>query len=345
MPVLTPLFELDTEDYPAALSWSGDGRWLALGTTAGEIWLIDVAQQRCAQRWTAHTSGLHQLSWHPTRLSLASSGQDGCARLWQVEANGKASCTAELSFTGVQGANGWVEQLQWRPDGSQLAVAAGRALHVYNQQGALQRQWLFEQSTIAALAWRPKGAQLAVAGYGGVSLYTPLDENAAPRKLAWKGSMLSLAWSPDARVIAAGCQDSSVHFWYIQTYQDSMMSGFAGKPKALAWSRNSRWLAVAADQDIIVWPFDGKGPEDRSPTVMSFHTDFLSAAAFAPKGDWLLAGCRGGVLSLWPRVGAERPVITFNLPSSIEFASWSPGKSPMVAAVAACGRLVIASVA
>jgi WD40 repeat protein len=205
----------------------------------------------------------------------------------------------------------------------------------------IQRQWLFQQSTIAALAWRPKGAQLAAAGYGGVSLYSPLDKNAPPRTLVWKGSMLNLIWSPDAKVLAGGCQDNSVHFWYTHNYRDSMMSGFAGKPKGLSWHRKGRWLAVAADQDIIVWPFDGKGPEDRSPTVISFHTDFLSTVAFAPTSDWLLAGCRGGILSLWSRVGAERPVGMLKMPSAIEFANWSPGKISRGAAVSQCGKLVI----
>ena len=97
-------------------------------------------------------------------------------------------------------------------------------------------------------------------------------------------------------------------------------------PAALSCSSDGRWLAVG------------------TPTVMSFHADFLSTAAFAPKGDWLLAGCRGGVLSLWPRVGAEHPAITFNLPSSIEFACWLPGKASVIAAVSKCGRLVIANI-
>lgn len=338
---LNLLFALEVNDYPAALSWSGDGRWLALGTTAGDVVLIDVTQGVCRQRWSAHDHGLHQVCWHPSRPLLASSGQDGCARLWQIDVTGNVDKLAELSVAGAPGANDWVEQLCWRPDGGQLAVAAGRALQVYSLEGKLQRQWLFQHSTIAALAWRPKGAQLAAAGYGGISIYAPLDEASRPRQLGWKGSLLNLAWSHDAEVIAAGCQDSSVHFWYAHNKQDSMMSGFAGKPKALTWNRNSRWLAVAASSDIIVWPFDGKGPEGRPPVVMSLHQELLTALAFAPKGEWLLAGCRGGLLSLWPRVGAPSPTAILQMPSAIELVSWSAAKQPLGAAVSQCGRLVV----
>lgn len=340
-PPLTSLFTLDISDYPAAISWSNDGRWLAVGTTAGEVLLIDTTQGLCCRRWLAHDKGLHHISWHPNRMLLATSGQDGCARLWQITPDAEVGKRAELPLAEVPGGSDWVEQLAWRPDGGQLAVSAGRAVQVYDCEGVLQQQWLFPHSTVAGLAWRQKGAQLAAAGYGGVFLYAPLNPDSPPEQLAWKGSLENVAWSPDGKVIAAGCQDKTVHFWYLKGRKDAMMSGFEGKPKALAWNRNGRWLAVAASADIIVWPFDGKGPEGRSPTTMALHRDLLTSVAFAPKGEWLLAGCRGGLLSVWSRVGAVAPTAVLEMPSAVALAGWSPGKNTMGAAVSQCGHLVV----
>lgn len=339
-PTLNALFTLDIHDYPAALSWSTDGQWLAVGTTAGEVLLVNVQQRLCSQRWLAHEYGLHQVSWQPGKALLATSGQDGCARLWRVGPEGLVHKVAELSVTGAPGANDWVEQLTWRPDGGQLALAAGRAVQIYRPDGVLQQQWLFPHSTVAALAWRQKGAQLAAAGYGGVLLYA-LDGSSGAEHLPWKGSLLNMAWSPDGKVIAAGCQDNTVHFWYTKNRQDSMMAGFEGKPKALTWNRSSRWLAVAGSADIIVWPFDGKGPEGRPPVVMALHPELLTALTFAPKGAWLLAGCRSGLLSMWPRVGAEAPVAVLQMPSAVEMTSWSSGKQLLAAAMSQCGHLVV----
>ena len=63
-----------------------------------------------------------------------------------------------------------------------------------------------------ALAWRSDGSGLAATCYGGVHIL-PFVAGAKNRHLAWKGSLISLAWSPDANVIACGSQDSSVLLW------------------------------------------------------------------------------------------------------------------------------------
>jgi WD40 repeat protein len=122
----------------------------------------------------------------------------------------------------------------WAPSGGRLVTLAGRTVCVWTSEGEALVETGPLASTVSALAWRADGTTVAASCYGGVYIL-PFVPGTKARRLAWKGSLISLAWSPDAKVIACGSQDGSVHFWRVATGQDSMMSGYAFKPKALAY--------------------------------------------------------------------------------------------------------------
>jgi len=151
-------------------------------------------------------------------------------------------------------------------------------------------------------------------------------------RLDWKCSMLGVAWSRDGRFVASGAQDGTVHFWRLSSGKDSMMTGYATKPTALAWSADSRWLATGGGETITVWPFDGRGPERRAPRSLEAHADPISALAFAPQGRLLAAGCRGGALSLWELPG-DAPLATFLVGARVEALAWA-GRDRLIAATA-----------
>ena len=60
---------------------------------------------------------------------------------------------------------------------------------------------------------------------------------------------------PDGDIVACGSQDNTVHFWRRSSGKDSMMSGYAGKPSALALSASGILLATGGGQDVTVWSF------------------------------------------------------------------------------------------
>jgi WD40 repeat protein len=91
------------------------------------------------------------------------------------------------------------------------------------------------------------------------------DDASCARVFAWKGSLISVAWSPDGKVIACGSQDNSVHFWRLSTGNDSEMSGYPSKPRALSWDAKSSLLATSGGEEVCVWDFAGKGPEGLPP--------------------------------------------------------------------------------
>ena len=65
--------------------------------------------------------------------------------------------------------------------------------------------------------------------------------------------------SPDGDIVACGSQDNSVHFWRRSSGQDSMMSGYRGKPSALAFDSSGMLLATSGGESATVWCFEGDG--------------------------------------------------------------------------------------
>tara|TARA_R100001015_G_C4620676_1_gene177689 strand:+ start:142 stop:1164 length:1023 start_codon:yes stop_codon:yes gene_type:complete len=314
------------DDSPSDISWSACGSWLAAATTSGVVHLVAAETGAELTTWKAHDNGALAVRWHPRLPLFASSGQDGHVKLWQVSHKEPGALLADITLSEDAG-NNWIEHLDWRPDGAQLAASCGKKIILLTPDGSVQQTYTFPGGTVGALCWRPKGAQLAAAGYGGIRIYNVLDSRSKPQDLEWKGSLLSVKWSPDGRVIAAGCQDNTVHFWRMPELRDAMMSGFSYKPVQLSWSNNNRWLLTGGSTELILWPFDKKGPEGRKPLSLPYHPEAICAISIAGSGQRLATGCRAGIVALWNQIGDVTPTRAVPLDSRVEQLSWSPHKN------------------
>jgi WD40 repeat protein len=223
----------------------------------------------------------------------------------------------------MEGGAAWVEHLQWSPDGKHLATAAGKKLRIWDEQGALAGIHKDHPSTVAAICWRPDGQAVATASYGGVHLLR-IGEEVPYERLEWKGSLVSLAWSPNARFIAAGSQEATVNFWKLpyRPHEQLHMSGYASKVKELAWDSESRFLATGGSNLVTLWDVSGKGPAGRRPAQLKGHPEKISQLAFAHGRPLLASGDRSGNALIW-RLGQSRPASSKSLPGGISALSWS----------------------
>jgi WD40 repeat protein len=204
------------------------------------------------------------------------------------------------------GAGVWVEHLAWSSKGM-LATAAGKKVRLWTSAGAPVLETEPHESTVTGVAFSSDGAQLFTTSYGGVRVW-PLQAHVEARHFAWKGSLISLAVSPNDAVVACGSQDCSVHFWRTLSGEDSEMSGYPAKPSALAWSRDSALLATGGSDVICVWGFEKGGPEGKKPMLLKGHEQLVTRLAFAG-GERLLAsaGDDSDVL-LWSLSEGVKPV-------------------------------------
>lgn len=309
------VWQASLNDYVGDLAWSSDGRSVAAADVAGPISILDAGTGEALRKLPGHGFGTTSLSWSG-RGSLASAGQDGKVKLWDVRSGGNKE---------LDGGSQWVEKVSWSPDGKHLASSAARKVRMWKRSGELLWESKDHQSTVSDIGWKPGSSRvLASSAYGGVNLWKVADPG-SERKFEWQGSTLKISWSPNGKYIATGDQDSTVHFWIVSHGMDLQMFGYATKVRELAWDGTSRYLATGGGEAISVWDCGGKGPEGSRPLTLEAHSEFVSALAYQRRGSHLVSGGLDGLAVLWePNKAGESPLSTATLPSAVSTLALSP---------------------
>ena len=311
-------WSLALESHIVGLRWSADRRVLVAGGIEGEVAIIDVRTGEFIRRWSAHTFGLASVALSPNGERIATCGHDGALRIWNV-ADGSLAAECELP-------DRWGARAEYSPSGSCIGVAAGKTVSIFDTAGALVRALPSLKNTVSDIGWKPQTKAgepevLASSGYGGVHLWR-CDLDARAKLFSWRGSSLVLAWSPDARYIATGDQDCTVHFWIVAKGKDLEMSGYPIKVQELAWRADSRFLATGGSADVTVWNCGGRGPRGTEPIVCEGHEEKVTALAFSRAGI-LASGAADGDLRFWlPHLDAK-PRASFAAPDPVSTMAWS----------------------
>ena len=304
-------------DYPIAGGWSRSGEALVVGDAEGSVYALDGKSGATAwERRGVHEGGVLAMAIHPNGTEFATAGQDGRVLIWSA-AEGQA-------IQAIDVGSGWVENVAWSPDGQRLAASCSRQVRVYDADGADVWRSDDHPSTVSAIAWSSAG-ELATACYGRVTFFDP--STGEPRQMMeWQGSLVSMALSSDGSIVACGSQDNTVHFWRRSTEQDSMMSGYPGKPSALAFDDTGTLLATGGGEAVTVWSFHRDGPEGTEPGVLEFHVQPVTTLAFAPGAMRLASGGRDGAEVVWSlqKNGKGSPIGAAVVPGTVAESYWRP---------------------
>jgi len=332
------------DDFNTSLAWSPDGTRLAAASVSGQVAIYDAAQGRAVHLFEqAHADGCDALAWRPDGKALATAGRDGTWKLWDA-ADGKVLAEHEAGAL-------WAEHLAWssKPIGERghlLALGAGNKVTLWNEAGLAAEGQTGEAikfaKTIAEVAWILGGTTLAVAMSTGVSLRDPLTGK-EERAFNGREAILSMAFSPSGKWLMTGNQDCSVHVWNADNGNEMHMRGFACKVRQLAWHRGSRWLATGGGDTVSVWDCSGPGPGGRTPLLLEWHTEQISALHYQPEGDWLASGARDGSITIWSPTQRENRISGAKIANGVTRVAWSPdGK--LLAAIGECGEVQVLAV-
>ena len=304
-------------DYAIAGGWGLDGEALMVGDAEGGVYAFDGKSGSTVwARPGVHEGCVLAVGIHPSGTAFATAGQDSRVLIWSA-ADGQVSRSIDVGA-------GWVENAAWSPDGQWLAISCSRQVRVYNADGAEVWRSDDHPSTVSAIAWSSAG-ELASACYGRVAFFDPFTGEIR-QKMEWQGSLVSMVLSVDGSVVACGSQDNTVHFWRRSTENDSMMSGYPGKPSALAFDDTGDLLATGGGEAVTVWSFHNGGPEGTVPGVLEFHAQPLTTLAFAPGAMRLASGGRDGAAVVWSlqRDGTGEPIGAAVVADAVAELYWRP---------------------
>jgi len=282
------------------------GTSVMLGTADGDVVSIEPKTGAVIERSRRHRGEVMSLAVEPVTGRLATAGADGTV----IVSDPRGGQRVVHAFARTP------EFVAWQPGGGGLAYAFGRTVRFQAGDGTTSDFEL--ESTATGLAFSADGRKLAAAAFGGVSILATLPAcGKEPTRLPMVGSLVSLTWSPDGKVVACATQDRAVAFWRVLSNIDhaSQMGGYPAKVKALAWDPKSQLLATGGGQRVTIWRFRGLGPEGTKPLELEAHQDDVSALAFHPERRLLASAGADGAVCIWD-LRRDRP-LTMGLVGSV----------------------------
>jgi WD40 repeat protein len=202
----------------------------------------------------------------------------------------------------------WVEQLTSHGTSRLRVLADGRRIRLFDRGGRQLAASADAPSALAGLCFNPRGRRIAAAHYGGVSLWWSGAVDKPPQRLEYRGSHVTISWSPDGAYIVTSLQERELHGWRLRDGADFRMSGYQTKIKSLSWSTNGRWLACSGAPALTCWDFGGAGPTGRRPREFAApNGENVCLVAFHPRQNLVAAACKdGAVLIADPAIGMSR---------------------------------------
>jgi WD40 repeat protein len=321
---------------PSTGSWSRLaldplGRWLASADGDGTISLWDVASGLPVRSWSAGAYVLAMAAGPRNRLAVG--GDDGCARVWDME-----RATPGDQFHGHAGG---VQAVAFDHSGIRLATgdAAGivRLWDPGNPQPVTARQ--SAHGAVTALAFDASGGRLAAAGEDDTLRVWDVDSPHTAMLLAegrYGEEVTAIAFGP-AGQLAIGGAGGRVRVWKFvppESRWRPVGQGHDGGVLALAWDAEvGHWISVGTDgrlragdgqqQPVVAYgrvraaavsPGTGRGAviDNSSGRIHSFQIGdlgsrqdirgsdtSLNGVVFGPSGGSLVIGGTDGVLYVW----------------------------------------------
>jgi WD40 repeat protein len=234
----------------------------------------------------AHDGAVLAATPHPSGEGLISGGDDGRV-VWS-----RISGAEEVASLPGR----WVDAVAASAASGLIAFAAGRDLHVRDAAAATFSRTFTHEKSVADLAFEPKGRRLAAATYGGVWLWYARIESQKPGKLAWAGSHVATAWSPDGKFLISAMQENQLHGWRVADEKNMRMGGYPAKPKSLAFLNKGSLMATSGANGVVVWPFAGAtGPMGKQAAEVGYdEAAMVVRVAGTPARNWVAAGLDDG---------------------------------------------------
>jgi len=316
-----------------SLAFSPGGKTLVVGYNDGAVTLWDVAiRQPISTRIAAHADEVLGMAFSPDGERLASAGRDGTVMLWDwnVVADQPVWDMKQPVRQPLTGHEFTVGGLAFSPDSSMLATAGWNATMLWDAATDYPMGQVLTDSAgaLQPMAFSPDGRTLVLGSceamlwgicergemrFWDVATRQPLG---GPLASETRG-VLSVAYSQDGKVVAAGCADGTIMLWDAATRQPigTPLTGHDLWVTSVAFSPDGRILASGGCRGTAIAEGGCNEGEIRLWDVASgellgdpltAHPGAVEGLKFSPDGRTLAS--RGGNTTVLWDVATREPL-------------------------------------
>jgi WD40 repeat protein len=244
-----------------------------------------------------HAGPVRGIALSPDGATLASVGDDGTVRLWDV---GKRTQLGQPLLGHI----GSVDAVAFSPNGAMVASGGDDGtVRLWDVRAGkpLGQPLIGHAGPVTGVAFSPDGTMLASAGDDGtVRLWDVRTHKQLGRSLTGhKGNVLGVAFSPDGAEVASAGLDKTVRLWNVSTHQQlgQPLLGHEGPVVSVAFSPDGATLASAGyDNAVRLWDV---ATHHSLGVLRAQAGPPVYAVAFAPDGATLASANNDGTVRLW----------------------------------------------
>ena len=252
---------------------------------------------------SGHTEWVNRVAFSPDGTRLATSSDDGTAKVWDAS-------SGKLLLTLESGHGDWVMGIAFSPDGTRLATVGGNeTARVWDANTGQEILTLMHGMDSAyGIAFSPDGTKVAIAGPYAVAQVWDITRRQKLFTHRVQEPLWDIAFSPDGTRLATAGLEGTAGVWDANTGKSSFLfsgvhqldSGnpffYSWHPMSVAFSPSGRYLATAGEDRLVrVWNLS-TGTE---LLTLSGHTSPVDSVVFSPDGTHLATAGKDQKAKIW----------------------------------------------
>jgi WD40 repeat protein len=303
-----------------ALSYSPDGKLLAVGDEYGEVRLLDSSDGQTVTRCLGHSDSITGVAFSGDGTIVASSSYDHTVRLWAVDSG---ACVDTFPEHGS-----WIYGVAVDKSGTLLASC--------DERGSVIVRSLKRRSIIASLpdvprastavAFSPDSKMLAVAGRQHAKLIDTSDWSLINSFRLDNSSVRVLTFSPDGSSLLAGADNGKIHQWALADGTESAIPGHTDSVRVIAFDRSGELLVTGGfDASVRFWNV----LSNECVASIRMSQNRVWAGCFSPEGQTLALGGEDSTVRILDTETMDGLLTLKGFSNSINALAFSPNNTTL----------------